>query len=226
MANPSNVVIVRGNLADDVRVYNNENGSRAIVGTLMVDNNYRSQDGTVKSNGIPFRHTLSARFDGIGGWAHTGKGDSIELMGELEAPSWIDKETGETVYGGLGFKVTEFPGFLESRATTQARRQAQGQNQQNNAAPVAQQPAAPQAPAYGQNPVQQNQNPAQYNAPVAPVAPQMPQQNAPMYGGQPVQNNQPQAPQAPMQQPQQNAPIGSNVAPVAPGQYNTGPSAF
>ena len=133
MANPSNFVTQTGRLARDVYVNVNKDGSKTILGTLMVQENFTNREGKVVSQPINFQSRISDETDGIGGWANTGKGDLIQLLGRLTNPSY--EKDGQTIYPGMRFEVEGYPQYLEPRSVTQARR---SQNtDQNNAAGAA-----------------------------------------------------------------------------------------
>lgn len=132
MSNPANNGNLTGRLAKDVFVYDNQDGSKTVQGTLMVRNNYKSRDGEVKSRDIDFSHYVPAaavKSIGVGGWALTGKGDQIQFTYELNTNHYTDRNGVEQ--HKLQAEVTEFPQLLESASVTKARRE---QNEKKNAA--------------------------------------------------------------------------------------------
>lgn len=153
MANPANSGNLIGRLLSDPKVFKNSDGSRTVYVTLAVEDDYKSgPNREVVTNEIPVQDFVPVNGVANTPWRQIGEGDLIGLSTRLSAKRYTDRN-GNLVYGtdNLRVEVDGFPKFLESRATTQARRErkaAQGQ----------QAPAAEQAPA---QPAQAPAQPAQ-----------------------------------------------------------------
>lgn len=160
MTNPANVVILSGRLANDVKVFPNQDGSKKVLFTLYVDRNYTNRQGERLSDAIPVEAFISASTNGIGPYMNIHKGDQVSVAGVLRMDTYTDK-TGTKRYD---LKViSENLTFLESRGVTQDRLAKRAQAAQTEL-PVAQQAAPQSAPAAG--PATQHQMaPTQTQAP-------------------------------------------------------------
>ncbi|MFI5702652.1 single-stranded DNA-binding protein [Streptomyces xanthochromogenes] len=148
MSNPNSTASVIGRLANDPKVFENKDGSKKVMLTAFVDRGYTDRQGNRISDALPFEAFVRAETPSTGPFAHVHKGDLVGLSYEPRLNRY-------TKNGAEVFEVKleiQNISFLESRATTQARlaervtkAEAQNQNLQAQAAPVA---AAPPAVAH------------------------------------------------------------------------------
>lgn len=124
MANPSAFGLITGRLTRDVHWFNNADGSKTGKVNLAVDNNFRSRDGSTKTEYLPIDIFVPAGNEAFAkAWGPVGKGDLIQVMLTLSAPTYTNKNTGEVVYPkAVTMTVDGFPTYLEPRSVTQARR--------------------------------------------------------------------------------------------------------
>lgn len=116
IANPSNSISLIGRLASDPKVFENRDGSKKVLGTIMVNG---SKAGTVDA--IPFQAFVPARVAKAGklnGWGSVHKGDLVHMSGSLRSGAYTGAD-GNTVYT-LAVTVQGFT-FLESRSAKAAR---------------------------------------------------------------------------------------------------------
>lgn len=141
MANPLNSLTLVGRLARDVHVIDRANGSKTVLGTIAVDDDFTSKNpqtgqSEVRTNFVPFESYIPSSVvaksaAGIGGWGNTGKGDLVALDARIDAKPYTDKN-GETQYP-VTISTGPFPQYLEPRSVTSARRE----NKEEEAAPAA-----------------------------------------------------------------------------------------
>lgn len=116
IANPSNSISLIGRLAADPKIFENKDGSRKVLGTIMASG---AKAGTVDA--VPFEAFVPSRVVKAGkmnGWGAAHKGDLIHATGSLRSGSYAGAD-GKTVYT-LAVSVQGFT-FLESRAAKAAR---------------------------------------------------------------------------------------------------------
>ena len=116
ISNPSNTISLIGRLASDPKAITNKDGSKKVLGTLMV---HGAKQGT--TDAVPFQAFIPARVVKTGkmnGWTAVHKGDLVHMSGNLRSGRYTDKD-GKTVYT-LTVNVQGFT-FLESKATKDAR---------------------------------------------------------------------------------------------------------
>lgn len=156
MSNPHNPSFpVTGRLTRDLYVNNNANGSKTVLATLAVDDDFASYNPQTKqseyrTNYFPIEAYINEKVDGLGGWSRYGQGDHISVSVHLDGKPFTKKDG--TVDYGVKLVADRFPRENEPASVRERRRQekaaAQPQDQQNAApaAPAAQpaQPAAPQ----------------------------------------------------------------------------------
>lgn len=121
MANPNNNGTLIGRLQADPTVFKNADGSKTVLVNLMVDDNYKSgPKNEVRTNIIPLRVFVNKSVDGIGSWDKVSEGDLVAVNIVIDAKPYV--KDGKTVYP-CKIDVDGPPQFLESKATTSARRE-------------------------------------------------------------------------------------------------------
>lgn len=151
---PINLVVMSGNLGNDVDYKSFQNGSVANM-NLAVDESYRN-----RQTGEMVPKVQWFRLVAYKGWAdyankHLRKGSKIQIKGKLNNSSWVDKQTNQKRYS------TEI--IVEFMERLDWNKDQSQNNNQNNQSGYGQYNNAPQTP---------QQQPAQ-----APQAPQAPQPN-------------------------------------------------
>lgn len=120
MANPNNFGVLTGRVSQDKVVFQNSDGSKTVLVTIAVDDNFRSgADRKTKTQFISARAFIPASVDGLGSWDRVGKGDLISANIRLAAAPY--EKNGETVYPDVQVEFDGYPQFLESKAVTEAR---------------------------------------------------------------------------------------------------------
>lgn len=120
MANPLNNGTLTGRVAQDIKEFPNADGSKVLLITLAVDNNFVSgADRKVKTQFVPVRAFLPKTVNGRGSWDRVGKGDLISVSTRIACEPYT--KNGETVYPDPTIEIDGFPQFLESKQTTEAR---------------------------------------------------------------------------------------------------------
>jgi len=120
MANPLNNGTLTGRVAQEIKEFPNADGSKVLLVTLAVDNNFLSgPDRKAKTQFVPVRAFLPKSVDGRGSWGRVGKGDLVSIQTRIACEPF--EKNGETVYPSPTIEVDGYPQFLESKATTEAR---------------------------------------------------------------------------------------------------------
>jgi single-strand DNA-binding protein len=120
MTNPLNTGTLVGRVSQDIREFKNNDGSKVLLATLAVDDNFVSgPDKKAKTQFIPVRAFIAKGVNGRGSWDRVGKGDLIGVGIRISAAPY--EKAGETVYPEPSIEVDGFPQFLESKAVTEAR---------------------------------------------------------------------------------------------------------
>lgn len=105
--NTNNYAIAVGRLTgsqnegEDVKVFENKDGSRKVRFNLAVQNNYKGKDGKKASQFLPFEALISAKKfaeSGLGVFARIHKGDKITVLYDIRNNNYKDKD-GNDVYG-------------------------------------------------------------------------------------------------------------------------------
>jgi single-stranded DNA-binding protein len=123
MSNPLNSGTVTGRVSQDIKEFKNADGSKVLLATIAVDDNFKSgPDQKVATQFIPVRAFLSKAVTGRGSWDRVHKGDLISVNVRLSATPY--QKNGETVYPDLSAEVDGFPQFLEPKAIARAARNA------------------------------------------------------------------------------------------------------
>lgn len=120
MANPLNNGTLVGRVSQDIREFPNADGSKVLLATIAVDNNFTSgADKTAKTQFVPVRAFLPKSVSGRGSWDRVHKGDLIAVQTRISCEPYT--KNGETVYPDPTIEVDGFPQFLESKSVTDAR---------------------------------------------------------------------------------------------------------
>ena len=120
MANPLNTGNLVGRVSQDIKEFVNNDGSKTLLITLAVDNNFVSgAEQKAKTNYIPVRAFLPKTVSGRGSWGRVSNGDLIAIQTRIVCESYV--KDGEVVYPAPSVEVDGFPQFLESQAITAAR---------------------------------------------------------------------------------------------------------
>lgn len=120
MTNPLNNGNLVGRVAQDLREFPNSDGSKVLLATIAVDNNFTSgAEKKAKTQYIPVRIFLAKTVSGRGSWDRVHKGDLIAIQTRVACEPY--QKNNETVYPDPTIEVDGFPQFLESKATTDAR---------------------------------------------------------------------------------------------------------
>lgn len=135
MSNPTNHGSVVGRVTQAHKVFENANGSKTVLVTLAVDNNYRSgPKQEVQTNLVPLRAYVPAGTEGLGSWDRVNVGDQIAQNFRIAAVPY--EKDGITQYP-VTLETDGPPAFLESRATTAARAAKRNQGSSDPAGPPA-----------------------------------------------------------------------------------------
>lgn len=120
MANPLNTLSLVGRIASDIKEFPNADGSKVLLITLAVDDNFRSgSDNKVQTNFVPVRAFIPKSVDGRGSWDRVGKGDLVAIAARIVAKPYM--KDGETVYPPATIEADGYPQFLESKKVTEER---------------------------------------------------------------------------------------------------------
>lgn len=120
MVNPGNFKVGIGRLTDDVKVFDNTDGSRKVRFTLAETDNFKANDGTRGTQFIPYEQFIGAG-KGLGVYEKMHKGDLVEIISTAKNNNYTDK-AGNQVYG-IVFSVEQI-NLLESKTVTDARQAA------------------------------------------------------------------------------------------------------
>ncbi|MBT8163208.1 MULTISPECIES: single-stranded DNA-binding protein [Arthrobacter] len=143
MSNPRNNGTLLGRLANDPKIFPNQDGSAKVMFTVYTDRNFKNGNGEVVSDALPVERFISKTTDfQATPYARIHKGDLVALQTALRAN--VYEKNGETVYDDIKIVVEELT-FLESRLVTQNRlakrvTTAEQSNQQARAVSPAQAP--------------------------------------------------------------------------------------
>lgn len=133
MANPRNFGFATGRLTKDPVVFDNQDGSKKVIVTLALTNNFKNKDGETEAQFIDFQAFIG-KGASMGGYGLIGKGDLIEVIYELRNNNWTGKDG--VAHYDIVMHVTDMT-MLESKAVTSARRGDGNAAPAVEAAPVA-----------------------------------------------------------------------------------------
>jgi len=122
MSNPLNNGNLVGRVSQDLKVFPNNDGSKTVLTTIAVDDNFLSGSGAdrkVKTQFVPVRIFVPKTVEGLGSWDRVHKGDQIAVQTRISCEPY--EKNGETVFPEPTIEVDGFPQFLESKATVDAR---------------------------------------------------------------------------------------------------------
>lgn len=120
MSNPLNNGVLTGRVAQDIREFPNADGSKVLLTTIAVEDNFVSgADRKAKTQFVPVRIFLAKTVNGRGSWDRVHKGDLISVGTRIACEPY--EKDGETVYPAPTVEVDGFPQFLESKSTVEAR---------------------------------------------------------------------------------------------------------
>ncbi|WP_435112736.1 single-stranded DNA-binding protein [Nocardiopsis synnemataformans] len=128
MVNPRNNGHLIGRVAQEVKELTNSDGSKSILLTLAVDDNFTSgTDKKIGTNFIPLRAFVSNRVQN-NPWSSLSVGSLIAVSYRVNAKSYTDRQ-GTKQYP-MHLEVQGYPQFLESASTAQRRAQRHAQQYQ------------------------------------------------------------------------------------------------
>lgn len=87
---------VEGRLVRDPKVFENKDGSKKIIVTLAVNNNFKSRDGEVHTQFPSLEAYLSGGKEGNGPYDYMKKGDLVGFGYSIRTGSY--EKDGETIY--------------------------------------------------------------------------------------------------------------------------------
>lgn len=166
MSNPRNTGTLIGRLARDPKVFENADGSKKVLATVMVDRDYTVGDGderTRPSDGIPVEAFYGKTAPSTGLWGYVHKGDLIGVQTTLQFQSY-DKGS-ETVYETK--VIAESITALEPKSVTTGRLAERAAANDHAAAAATAAVTAPVAPAPA--PVRPAAQPSQPAQPTLPA---------------------------------------------------------
>lgn len=117
--NLSNFAVLKGRLTKDIVSFLNKDGSRKVLVTIAVDNNWVNKaDGKRGTQFINLEAFLPANVQGLGAYEHMHSGDLVSFGAHVESDQYKGKD-GQTVYAQK--IVIDQVQFEEPRSVTQAR---------------------------------------------------------------------------------------------------------
>jgi single-stranded DNA-binding protein len=119
MTNPANNGQLIGRLAQDIKEFANQDGSRKQLITIAVEDNFKSgPEKVAQTNFIQVENFVPAGRT-AGGWDRVHKGDLVAVQIRIDSKPYT--KDGETVYPAPKLVVEGFPTFLEPKSVTEAR---------------------------------------------------------------------------------------------------------
>ena len=116
--NPSNNGTLIGRLASDPKFFANADGSRRLLATIAVDDNFKNRAGERHTQFVQVESYLPA--DKTLGWGNTGKGDLVAVPFKVDTTPYTDS-AGETHYP-VRLVAEGAPTYLEPKSVTIARK--------------------------------------------------------------------------------------------------------
>lgn len=117
MSNINNSFNLIGRTTREIQVYDNKDGSRKVLMTIAVQNNFKSRDGERKSQFINVEALIPAMQNGLGIYAYIHKGDLIAVGGSIR--SSVYQKDGQPVFKQI-LNVEDVT-LLEPKSITNAR---------------------------------------------------------------------------------------------------------
>lgn len=119
MTNPANSGTITGRLAQDIKSFMNDDGSKKLLISIAVDDNFVSgTDRKAQTNFIQLESFVPANRN-AGGWDRVRRGDLVSLQFHVDAKPYTDGQ-GQTHYPQK-LVVDGFPTFLEPKSVTDRR---------------------------------------------------------------------------------------------------------
>lgn len=103
MANIKNMGIAIGRLTKDPVVFPNKDGSKKVMITLAVQDNYKAADGTRGTQFIALEAFVSNKNTGKSVYDYMHKGDKVGVEYTVRTNNYKDSKTGEDVYSQVLF---------------------------------------------------------------------------------------------------------------------------
>ncbi|ROR76100.1 Single-stranded DNA-binding protein [Plantibacter flavus] len=122
MSNPLNGGTLVGRVSQDIKEFPNNDGSKVLLTTLAVDDNFVSgtgDDRKAQTQFIPVRIFLAKTVTGRGAWDRVHTGDLIAIETRIACQPY--QKDGQTVFPSPTIEVDGFPQFLEPKSVTDAR---------------------------------------------------------------------------------------------------------
>jgi single-stranded DNA-binding protein len=119
MTNPANSGSIIGRLAQDIKTFANTDGSRKLLITVAVEDNFKSGSEQKAQTSFVQVETFVGAGKTAGGWDRVHKGDQIAVQFHIDAKPYVNGQ-GETVYPQK-LIVDGFPTFLEPKSVTEKR---------------------------------------------------------------------------------------------------------
>jgi single-strand DNA-binding protein len=113
-----NSFVITGRASKAVSAFQNQDGSRKMMLSVAVQQDYKGKDGKVGTDFINVEGYVPAnKSDGV--YACINKGDLISVTGRIASNNYTDKD-GKAVYGQV-LRIEKIA-LLESKAVTDARK--------------------------------------------------------------------------------------------------------
>jgi len=94
-----NTVEFTGNIAADAQIRATPNGTTFINFVLIHNDRYRTAAGEIREDVTPMRCTVRVHKDAKTDiYARLIKGLGLHVSGKLKGESWVDKDSGKTIY--------------------------------------------------------------------------------------------------------------------------------
>lgn len=131
--NIRNYGVVEGRLVKDPVIFTNNDGSRKVMLTVAVMDNFKSKDGKKGSQFVQLEAFVSAKQTGNGVYGYMHKGDLVGLEFTIRTNNYTDK-AGNPVYSQV--LLVQGVDLKESKTTTDARQAKAAADADQNAAPA------------------------------------------------------------------------------------------
>lgn len=128
--NLRNNCVLEGRLTKDPVVFTNKDGSRKIMITVAVENNYKNRKGEKESQFIPLEAFISSKNENNGVYDHIHEGDLIGAQYEVRNNNYT--KNGEKVFDLILF-INQID-LKESKSVTDARLAKKQADEKNNPA--------------------------------------------------------------------------------------------
>lgn len=116
MMNPSNFKIGIGRLVDNVKVFDNSDGSKKVRFTVAEQDNFKNAAGERNAQFVPYEAFIG-KDKSLGVYERMHKGDLVEVVASVKNNNY--EKNGEKIYGIVLF--VEQVNLLEPKAVTDAR---------------------------------------------------------------------------------------------------------